>query len=125
VLSFLRHGVAADGTPTVMACIANFSGDPKPDHRVGLPVGGRWREVLDTASATYGGGRADGSTPIVAVGEAWHGQPVSAVLRLAPLGVLWLAPEPFVAAAPAPGLTRARTGRTGGAQARAPGLSAR
>ena len=29
VLSFLRHGVDADGRPTVMACIANFSGSPE------------------------------------------------------------------------------------------------
>ena len=48
VLSFLRHGVDADGKPTVMACIANFSGNPKPDYRVGLPFAGRWREVLNT-----------------------------------------------------------------------------
>ena len=55
VLSFLRHGVDADGRPTVMACIANFSGSPKPDYRVGLPFAGRWREVLNTDATSYGG----------------------------------------------------------------------
>ena len=30
VLSFLRHGVDADGNPTVLACVANFSGSPQP-----------------------------------------------------------------------------------------------
>src|SRR5918992_1560162 len=55
VLSFLRHGVDADGNPTVLACIANFSGSPKNDYRVGLPFAGRWREVLNTDAQIYGG----------------------------------------------------------------------
>ena len=42
-------------SPTVLACIANFSGSPKPDYRVGLPFAGRWREVLNTDAASYGG----------------------------------------------------------------------
>ena len=41
--------------PTVMACVANFSGTPKPDYRVGLPFAGRWREVLNTDAEIYGG----------------------------------------------------------------------
>ena len=40
VLSFLRYGVDDDGSTTVLACVANFSGTPKPDYRVGLPFGG-------------------------------------------------------------------------------------
>src|SRR3954467_1366766 len=55
VLSFLRHGVDADGNPTVLACIANFSGGPRDDYRVGLPFTGRWREVLNTDAQIYGG----------------------------------------------------------------------
>ncbi len=55
VLSFLRHGVDADGNPTVLACIANFSGGPHDDYRVGLPFTGRWREVLNTDAEIYGG----------------------------------------------------------------------
>ena len=55
VLSFLRHGVDADGNPTVLACVANFSGGPHEDYRVGLPFAGRWREVLNTDAEIYGG----------------------------------------------------------------------
>jgi len=55
VLSFLRHGVDADGKPTVLACVANFSGGPHENYRVGLPFAGRWREVLNTDAELYGG----------------------------------------------------------------------
>jgi 1,4-alpha-glucan branching enzyme len=110
VLSFLRHGVDADGRPTVMACIANFSGSPKPDYRVGLPFAGRWREVLNTDATNYGGSGWGNYGGVDAEQYVWHGRPASAVLQLPPSGVLWLAPEPFegavrrsgVAASPAP-----------------------
>ncbi len=110
VLSFLRHGVDAEGRPTVMACVANFSGSPKPDYRVGLPFAGRWREVLNTDAASYGGSGWGNYGGVDAEQYVWHGRPASAVLQLPPAGVLWLAPEPFegavrrssVAAEPAP-----------------------
>jgi 1,4-alpha-glucan branching enzyme len=120
VLSFLRHGVDADGKPTVMACIANFSGSPKPDYRVGLPFAGRWREVLNTDATNYGGSGWGNYGGVDAEQYVWHGRPASAVLQLPPAGVLWLAPEPFegavrrsgtaAAADPGPVPTMARGG---------------
>ncbi len=94
VLSFLRNGVDADGKPVVMACIANFSGTPKPDYRVGLPFAGRWREVLNTDAQPYGGSGVGNLGAVEAEQRMWHGRPASAVLQLPPSGVLWLAPEP-------------------------------
>jgi 1,4-alpha-glucan branching enzyme len=94
VLSFLRHGVDADGKPTVLACIANFSGSPKRDYRVGLPFAGRWREVLNTDAQIYGGSGVGNLGAVEAERTMWHGRPASAVLQLPPAGVLWLVPEP-------------------------------
>ncbi len=94
VLSFLRHGVDPDGKPTVLACIANFSGTPKPDYRVGLPFAGRWREVLNTDAEAYGGSGVGNLGAVEGDQTVWHGRPASAVLQLPPAGVLWLAPEP-------------------------------
>jgi 1,4-alpha-glucan branching enzyme len=94
VLSFLRHGVDADGKPTVLACIANFSGSPKRDYRVGLPFPGRWREVLNTDAQIYGGSGVGNLGAVEAERTMWHGRPASAVLQLPPAGVLWLVPEP-------------------------------
>jgi 1,4-alpha-glucan branching enzyme len=102
VLSFLRHGVDAEGKPTVLACIANFSGGPRDDYRVGLPFAGRWREVLNTDAEVYGGSGVGNFGTVEAEPQMWHGRPASAALRLPPAGVLWLAPESDVVDAVGP-----------------------
>ncbi|MFD0207158.1 MULTISPECIES: 1,4-alpha-glucan branching protein GlgB [Saccharothrix] len=89
VLSFLRIG--EDGS--VLACVANFAGMPHHDYRVGLPVAGRWREVVNTDSEVYGGSGVGNLGVVEAEEHPWHGRPASAVLQLPPAGVLWLAPE--------------------------------
>ncbi|MFD9741112.1 1,4-alpha-glucan branching protein GlgB [Umezawaea sp. NPDC059074] len=89
VLSFLRVG--EDGS--VLACVANFSGQPHHDYRVGLPTTGRWKEVVNTDSAVYGGSGVGNLGVVEAEAHPWHGREASAVLQLPPAGVLWLAPE--------------------------------
>jgi 1,4-alpha-glucan branching enzyme len=95
VLSFLRlagpgrRGPGAD----VLACVVNFSGAPHHDYRIGLPSPGRWREVLNTDAADYGGSGVGNLGLVQADPRPWHGQPASAALSLPPLGVLWLAPD--------------------------------
>jgi 1,4-alpha-glucan branching enzyme len=104
-LSFLRYATppgstaadaepGADGAqPGVIACIANFSALPHVDYQIGLPRAGRWREVLNTDAAVYGGSGVGNMGAIEAVPEPWHGKPASAVITVPPLGVLWLTPE--------------------------------
>ena len=89
VLSFLRIG--EDGS--VLACVANFSGQPHHDYRVGLPTTGRWKEVVNTDSAVYGGSGVGNLGVVEAEAHPWHGREASALLQLPPAGVLWLAPE--------------------------------
>ncbi|RKT57210.1 1,4-alpha-glucan branching enzyme [Saccharothrix australiensis] len=90
VLSFLRIG--EDGS--VLACVANFSGMPHHDYRVGLPSAGHWREVVNTDSGVYGGSGVGNLGGVEAEEVPWHGRPASAVLQLPPAGVLWLIPDP-------------------------------
>jgi 1,4-alpha-glucan branching enzyme len=92
VLSFLRFGAQEHGAP-VLACIANFSPMPHSQYRVGLPLAGRWREVLNTDAASYGGSGVGNLGTVQAVPRPWHGRPASAEIVLPPLSVLWLAPE--------------------------------
>ena len=102
-LSFLRYGTppapasasadAESAEPSVLACIANFSAVPHRDYQIGLPRAGRWREVLNTDAAVYGGSGVGNLGVIEAVSEPWHGKPASAVITLPPLGVLWLTPD--------------------------------
>jgi 1,4-alpha-glucan branching enzyme len=92
VASFLRLDPA--DPEAMVACVANFSGGPHKDYRVGLPRAGRWREVMNTDAQTYGGsGWGNMGVVEAEAGNPWHGLPASAVLQLPPQGVLWLVPE--------------------------------
>ncbi len=81
------------GSGGVVACIANFSAVPHLGYRVGLPVAGRWREVINTDAIVYGGSGSGNLGGIEAEAEPWHGLPASASITVPPLGVLWLTPE--------------------------------
>jgi 1,4-alpha-glucan branching enzyme len=90
ILAFLR--VARDGERT-LAFVANLSPVPREHYRLGLPHGGRWREVLNTDSELYGGSNTGNYGGVEAEPNPWQGQPFSAEVTLPPLGVLWLLPE--------------------------------
>ncbi|GAB7044739.1 MULTISPECIES: 1,4-alpha-glucan branching protein GlgB [Catenuloplanes] len=87
VVAFAR--IAPDGGTLV--CVANLSATPR-EHRVGLPAAGRWAEVLNTDAHAYGGSGVAGTGGPHTEHVPWNGLPVSAVLRVPPLGVLWLRP---------------------------------
>jgi 1,4-alpha-glucan branching enzyme len=88
VFSFIRRG--ADGS--IVVCVANFAGNPHEQYRLGLPIGGRWDEVVNTDSELYAGSGVGNMGAVKAEEKTWHGQPFSTVLRLPPMGVLWLRP---------------------------------
>jgi 1,4-alpha-glucan branching enzyme len=86
VLSFLRTG--SDGLS--VACLFNFSGSQHSDYRVGLPEPGRWREILNTDAAGYGGGGRGNLGAVEADELPWHGRPASASVTVPPLSAVWL-----------------------------------
>ena len=74
-------------------CVVNFSAIPHEDYRIGLPVAGRWREVLNTDAELYGGSGVGNLGAVAAEEVPWHARPASARLRVPPLGAVWLVPE--------------------------------
>ena len=64
---------------------------PRHGYRLGLPVAGRWVEVLNTDAAAFGGSGI-GSGEVWTDDVAWHGHPQSVALTLPPLGIVYLAP---------------------------------
>jgi 1,4-alpha-glucan branching enzyme len=94
VFAFVRW--ALDGTPLV--CIANFAGVPWEAYTVALPLpvdkAPVWDEVVNTDAEQYGGSGVGNFGAVTAIGEEWGGWPSRAVLRVPPLGALWLAPRP-------------------------------
>ena len=89
VFAFERIG--ADGTRLV--CVLNFSAVPHEGYRLGLPVGGRWDEVINTDAESYGGSGVGNLGNVWADAVPAHGRSHSAVLRVPPLGALWLRPH--------------------------------
>ncbi len=88
--SFLRYGRSGE----VLACVVNFASIPHEGYRLGLPSTGRWREIINTDAEVYGGSGVGNWGAIEATDQhPAHGLPASALLRVPPLGALWLAPE--------------------------------
>jgi 1,4-alpha-glucan branching enzyme len=90
VISLLRKGKLPKDKVVV---VCNFTPIPRMQYRVGVPVGGYWRELLNSDSADYGGsgmgnmgGREAEAIPV-------HGRPYSLSLTLPPLGAIFLKPE--------------------------------
>ncbi len=90
VFAWLRF--AGDGAPP-MAAVANFTPVPRPRYRIGLPKPGRWREVLNTDSAIYGGSNSGNAGGVDAFAGDRGGLPFTAEVMLPPLGTLWLVHE--------------------------------
>jgi 1,4-alpha-glucan branching enzyme len=89
VISFLRRGHDRDD---VIAVVCNLTPIPRQNYRIGVPMGGWWRETLNSDATLYGGsgyGNGGGveSSPLPA-----HGHYHSLSLALPPLGVLYLQP---------------------------------
>jgi 1,4-alpha-glucan branching enzyme len=90
VFAFAR--LDAKGEQPVV-CVANLSPVPRYDYRVGMPASGRWKELINTDSAYYGGSGVGNLGGVDAEAMAWHDQPFSAPLTLPPLGAVWFVPE--------------------------------
>jgi 1,4-alpha-glucan branching enzyme len=89
VLAFERR---RPGTDEVIVCIANLKGLHAEDYRIGLSRPGRWRGLVTTDDARYGG---SGSwvPHLDTEPTAWQNRSQSAVLTVPPLTVLYLIPD--------------------------------
>jgi 1,4-alpha-glucan branching enzyme len=82
VLSFLRKGNAGE----VMVVVLNLTPVPRQGYRIGVPLAGRYREVLNSDSEFYGGSNVgNGPNAILADEQPWMGRPYSLALTLPPL----------------------------------------
>ena len=89
VLAYARF--SGDGS-RVLVSLVNFSPVVRHHWRVPLPLGGHWREVLNTDATEYGGSGVGNLGGVEARVEPLHGRPFSAGLTLPPLATVWLAP---------------------------------
>jgi 1,4-alpha-glucan branching enzyme len=89
VIAFIRR--AKDPADFVL-CVGNFTPVPRHGYRIGVPEPGRYRELLNTDAAAYGGSDQGNYGWVQAEPTPSHGQPYSVSLTLPPLAVLFLKP---------------------------------
>ncbi|MFM8328088.1 MAG: alpha amylase C-terminal domain-containing protein [Pirellulaceae bacterium] len=86
VLSYLRRN-GEEFTVTVL----NLTPVPRYDYRIGVPLDGSYREVLNSDATVYGGsGTANGE--LEAETREWMGRPYSLRLTLPPLAGIVIRP---------------------------------
>ncbi len=88
VITFLRKGGGSSDDIAVVAC--NFMPVPRHQYRIGVPRGGRYRELFNSDAADYGGSGHGNMGGVEAVPYPWNGRPSSIVVMLPPLGVIVL-----------------------------------
>jgi len=90
VFAFLRLG-NEDARPILVVC--NLTPAPRHGYRAGVPRAGRWREIVNTDSAFYGGSNVGNDGAVQTTEHATHGESQSIVLTLPPLATVMLRPE--------------------------------
>ena len=90
IISFMRKGKKSNDMVLV---VCNFTPVPRYNYRIGVPVGGFWKEVLNSDAKEYEGngfGNTGGSeaSPVPAYGKYY-----SLSLTLPPLGILFFKHE--------------------------------
>jgi 1,4-alpha-glucan branching enzyme len=85
VFSFMRKSTDLDN---VLLVVLNLTPALHSNYRIGLPSGGRWREVLNSDSQLYGGSNQGNLGGVEAEAIRMHHQSHSACFVLPPLSVV-------------------------------------
>ena len=92
VVAFLRFDTSPSSDPVLV--VVSLSPASFPTYRVGAPVAGTWRVLLDSSRAQYGLGPAsEGPAAYVAESAPLDGLDANVLVTLPPFGVLVLAKE--------------------------------
>ena len=88
VFSFLRYD--KDGNPLLI--VVNSTPVPRPNYRLGVPVPGFWKELLNSDAQVYAGSGLGNAGGVTTSSQGSHGRPYSVSLLLPPLATLFLRP---------------------------------
>jgi len=91
VIAFLRRGFA-DAALVIVVC--NFTPVPRGSYRIGVPRAGRYREIVNTDAAWYGGSNLGNGGGVDAVAAPCHGRAYSLTITLPPLACVMFAWQP-------------------------------
>ena len=85
IIAFARFNDAGEE----LISVTNFSPVPQEQFHLPLPSAGNWCEILNTDAAEYGGSGVVNKM-VVAEANPFRNESHSAILRVPPLGTLWL-----------------------------------
>jgi 1,4-alpha-glucan branching enzyme len=90
VLTFLRRG---QNPGDMLLFVCNFTPVPRHNYRVGTPVGGYWKEILNGDAPVYGGSGQGNMGGVEASPLPMHGRPWSLNVTVPPLAVVVFKPD--------------------------------
>ncbi len=85
-LSLMRLGPHERDT---ILCVLNFTPVPRANFKVGVPLAGFWKEILNSDSIFYGGSGLGNFGGVKSKDEPWHGRPFHIEITLPPLACLF------------------------------------
>jgi 1,4-alpha-glucan branching enzyme len=86
VIAFMR---IAPSSGRKLICVCNFAPIVRTGYRIGVPVPGLYREIMNSDSTNYGGSNQGNRGSVTAEQVSWHGLPQSLSLTLPPLATVW------------------------------------
>lgn len=91
IISLIRKGQNEDD---MILVVGNFTPVPRYQYRIGSPLSGYWREILNSDAQDYQGSGVGNLGWVEATHESCHGKEYSLELTLPPLGILFMKFEP-------------------------------
>jgi len=85
LVSFIRRGPDPND---VLLFVCNFTPVPRLDEPIGVPVGGRWTELLNSDATVYGGSGVGNRGGLCSDAVGHHGRPHRLRVSAPPLGVV-------------------------------------
>jgi 1,4-alpha-glucan branching enzyme len=90
VISFLRRGQRPEDQ---ILFVCNFTPVVRENYRVGVPLEGAWKEILNSDASLYGGSGQGNFGGLSTIPLPIHGRPFTLNMRLPPLGVIAFQPD--------------------------------
>src|SRR5260370_14184540 len=90
VISFMRRS----STDELIIAVFNFTPVPRHNYQIGVPLPGRWLELLNSDAPIYGGSGQGNMGGVDAAPIGKHGPLDSVSLPLPPFGAIFLKPDP-------------------------------
>jgi 1,4-alpha-glucan branching enzyme len=86
VVSLLRR---SNDKQHLVVAVFNLTPIPRLGYRVGVPMAGRWNEILNSDASSYGGSGMGNLGGVASQPEGFHGRPHSISITLPPLAALF------------------------------------